>query len=189
MGDMDETGLLERARNGNEHAFSELFSTHQRRLFRYAAYMAGADAADDIVQDTFLAVLGQRDRHDQPTGTVASYLIGIARHLVMKRHERTAGWSLVADDDLDRAPSAEPDALDRLLAAESVDSIRAAVLSLPPVYREAVVLCELEDLDYAGAAAVMQCPVGTVRSRLSRARGLLAQKLTVTLRDTIGERR
>jgi RNA polymerase sigma-70 factor (ECF subfamily) len=62
-------------------------------------------------------------------------------------------------------------------------------LSLPPAYREAVVLCELEDLDYAGAAAVMQCPVGTVRSRLSRARGLLAQKLTVTLRDTIGERR
>ena len=188
MGEMDEARWLARARTGDEEAFSRLFAAHQRRVFRYAAYMAGADAADDIVQDTFLAVLRQRDRRDQPLGTVASYLIGIARHLVMKRHERIGGWTLV-EGDLDRAESHEPSALDRMLRAESVDSIRAAVLSLPPAYREAIVLCELEEFDYAGAAAVMQCPVGTVRSRLSRARALLADKLTVTLRPASGERR
>lgn len=188
MGEMDDAGLLERARMGDEQAFSRLFAAHQRLVFRYAAYMGGADAADDIVQDTFLAVLRQRDRRDRPTGTVVSYLIGIARHVVMKRHERTAGWTLL-EDDFERAESREPNALDRLLSAESVDSVRAAVLSLPPVYREAIVLCELEDLDYAGAAAVMECPVGTVRSRLSRARALLAEKLTVTLRAAAGERR
>ena len=188
MGEMDDARLLARARTGDEQAFSRLFAAHQRRVFRYAAYMGGADAADDIVQDTFLAVLRQRDRRDQPSGSVASYLIGIARHLVMKRHERAAGWSLV-DGDFDRAESHEPSVLDRMLSAESADSVRTAVMSLPPAYREAIVLCELEEFDYAGAAAVMQCPVGTVRSRLSRARALLADRLTVTLRPASGERR
>ena len=188
MGDVDDARLLERARKGDEQAFSQLFAAHQRQVFRYATYMGGADAADDIVQDTFLAVLRQRDRRDQPTGTVGSYLIGIARHLVMKRHERTAGWALV-EDDFEGTETREPNALDRLLLAESAASVRAAVLSLPPVYREAIVLCELEDLDYAGAAAVMQCPLGTVRSRLSRSRALLAERLTVTFRAAIGERR
>ena len=187
MGDVDDARLLARARTGDEQAFARLFAAHQRRVFRYAAYMAGSNAADDIVQDTFLAVLRQRDRRDQPIGTVAGYLIGIARHLVMKRHERTAGWSMT-EDGLAEVESREPSALDRMLLAESVDSIRAAVLSLPPVYREAIVLCELEDLDYAGAANVMQCPIGTVRSRLSRARALLTEKLTVHLRPAAGER-
>ena len=187
MGEMDDARWLEGARNGDEQAFSRLFAAHQRQVFRYAAYMGGVEAADDVVQDTFLAVLRQRGRRDQPTGSVVSYLIGIARHVVMKRHERTAGWTLV-EDDFERSESREPSVLDRLLVAESVESVRAAVLTLPPVYREAIVLCELEEFDYAGAAAVMQCPIGTVRSRLSRARALLAEKLTVAVRATAGER-
>jgi len=61
--------------------------------------------------------------------------------------------------------------------AEVVGAVRAAIKSLPTAYREVVVLCELEEMDYAGAAAVIGCPVGTVRSRLHRARALLASKL------------
>ena len=68
-------------------------------------------------------------------------------------------------------------ALEDLTRAETIASVRAAVQSLPPAYREVVVLCDLEDMDYAAAAGVLQCPVGTVRSRLSRARGLLVAKL------------
>jgi RNA polymerase sigma-70 factor (ECF subfamily) len=62
MGDMDDARWLEGARNGDEQAFSRLFAAHQRQVFRYAAYMGGVEAADDVVQDTFLAVLRQRGR-------------------------------------------------------------------------------------------------------------------------------
>jgi RNA polymerase sigma-70 factor (ECF subfamily) len=175
---MDDAGLLARARTGDETALSQLFARHQRQVFRYAAYMGGPDAADDIVQETFLAVLRQKGRSDSLTGSVAGYLIGIARHLIMKQHQQP--WS--AEEDAINLAVDDPSALDRMVVSESAEQVRAAVRSLPPVYREAVVLCELEDIDYAAAAAMMQCPVGTVRSRLHRARGLLAAKLAVTVR-------
>ena len=173
MSEMDDTALLGRARRGDETAFSQLFARHQRQLFRYATYMGGGDNADDIVQDTFLAVLRQKERTDTLTGSVIGYLIGIARHVVMK--QRAPLWA-DTEETID-LPTDEPNAFDRLVLSESVDHVRAAVKSLPPAYREVVVLCELEDIDYADAAAMMQCPVGTVRSRLHRARALLAAKL------------
>ena len=71
--------------------------------------------------------------------------------------------------------------LDDLARRETVEQVRCAVLSLPPVYREAVVLCDLEEASYEEAAVALDCPVGTVRSRLSRARAMLAEKLAKKL--------
>ena len=71
----------------------------------------------------------------------------------------------------------QPDPLGDLERAEGVERLRRMVLSLPVQYREAVVLCDLQELSYADAAAAMGCNVGTVRSRLHRARELLAAKL------------
>ncbi len=68
-------------------------------------------------------------------------------------------------------------ALDRLTRVETAHQVRAAVQSLPPGYREVVVLCDLQEMEYADAAAIIGCPIGTVRSRLHRARSLLATKL------------
>ena len=176
---MDEAELVVSARHGDEAAFSELFRRHQRRIFQYASYMCGVESADDVVQETFLAVLRQKSREDTPTGTVAGYLIGIARHVVLKRNRRIPEWA-VDNAATELVESSEPSAFDRLVAKQSVDAIREAVRSLPEAFREAVVLCELQDLDYATAAGLMQCPIGTVRSRLHRARGLLAAKLAAT---------
>ena len=181
---MDDRDLLERARKGDEPAFSRLFSQHHRQIFHYAAYMCGAGAADDIVQETFLVVLRQTNRRDTPTGSVPAYLIGIARHLVMKRHGRATEWA-VDETVLEQAPSAEPSAFDRLAATQSIDAIRGAVRSLPPAYREAIVLCELQEMDYATAAGLLNCPVGTVRSRLHRGRALLAAKLSVSMGEEV----
>lgn len=176
---MNDARLLERARRGDEEAFSGLFATYQRSIFRYAAYMCGEEAADDVVQDTFLAILRQAGRHDRPSGTIGGYLFGIARHLVMKRigirHEQPV-------DDIEQACDAvevldAASIFEELSRAETVEAVRAAVRSLPAAYREAVVLCELQEMDYAEAAALMECPVGTVRSRLHRARALLLTKL------------
>ena len=178
---MTEAQLLRRAREGDEDAFSQLFTRHERALFRYAAYMCGHQCGDDIVQETFLAVLQQNSRFDVPTGTVRAYLMGIARHRVLKRLA-SRGARIDADSlDDDAVPevnAADLTALDLLVAAERVTAVRTAVQALPPVFREALVLCDLQELPYADAAAVLECPVGTVRSRLSRGRSLLAAALS-----------
>lgn len=144
--------------------------------------MCGAGAADDIVQDTFLAVLGQGHRRDAIRGSARPYLIGIARHLVFKRLAAQTAVTFVDDAGdavFDRADLADDavSALDGLSQAETIAEVRAAIVTLPPVYREAIVLCELHELDYESAARAMECPVGTVRSRLHRGRALLRQAL------------
>jgi len=181
---MDDRDLLERARKGDEPAFSRLFSQHQRQIFHYAAYMCGPGAADDIVQETFLVVLRQTGRRDAPTGSVLAYLIGIARHLVMKRHGSTSEWA-VDESLLEQARSTEPSAFDRIAVNQSIDALRGAVRSLPPAYREAIVLCELQEMDYSMAATMLNCPVGTVRSRLHRGRALLAAKLAAAMGEEV----
>jgi RNA polymerase sigma-70 factor (ECF subfamily) len=70
--------------------------------------------------------------------------------------------------------------LDSLSREETIQAVRAAIASLPAAYREVVVLCELQEMSYEDAAAIAQCPVGTVRSRLHRAKGLLMTKLAAT---------
>jgi RNA polymerase sigma-70 factor (ECF subfamily) len=185
----DDAELLERARRGEEDAFSQLFGRHQGAIYRYAVHMCGPEAGDDIVQETFLALLRQRGRTDAPRSSVG-YLFGIARHLVLQRlgSKYEQPFTDAGDEDVSRVASDALTALDDLTRTETIASVRAAVQSLPPVYREVVVLCELQDLDYAVAAGVVQCPIGTIRSRLSRARTLLAAKLSA-VHSAAGTRR
>jgi RNA polymerase sigma-70 factor (ECF subfamily) len=179
MSEVDDAGLLDRARKGDEAAFAELFGRHQRAIYRFAVHMCGTDAGDDIVQETFLAVLQQRGRNDAPRGPVAGYLMGIARHRIWKRLAGASAPVVPLDDDAATASvSADFDALVLLAHTELVAAVRQAVRALPAPYREVVVLCELEELNYADAAGVMGCPIGTVRSRLHRARALLAARLS-----------
>jgi RNA polymerase sigma-70 factor (ECF subfamily) len=177
---VDDNEFIARARRGDEDAFSRLFARHHRALFRYAAHMCGRAHADDIVQETFLAILRQAGRSDVPRGPAGAYLLGIARHLVLKRlgaRYETRETDAI-DDEFDEPPAHDaPTALDAVTRTETIDAVRDAVDALPPAYREAIVLCELEEVDYTAAAAVMGCPIGTVRSRLYRARALLSTTL------------
>jgi RNA polymerase sigma-70 factor, ECF subfamily len=177
---VEDVGLLEAARRGDAGAFSGLFSRYQGPIFRYAAHMCGRDTADDVVQDTFLAVLRGAGQYDASRGPVAGYLFGIARHFVLKR--MTSRQMVSFDDDWDEAAiAAEHDrstVLDTLTREETVAAVRLAIRSLPPAYREAVVLCELQDMSYEAAASIAECPVGTIRSRLHRAKALLVSKLS-----------
>jgi RNA polymerase sigma-70 factor (ECF subfamily) len=142
--------------------------------------MCGWDAADDVVQETFLAVLRRAGQYDAARGSVANYLFGIARHFVLKRlgsryHDLCAANG---DEHLATVEATGPTVLDSLTRAETIGTVRAAIASLPPAYREVVALCELEEMSYEAAASVVQCPVGTIRSRLHRARALLLIKLS-----------
>jgi len=177
---VDDVALLERMRRGDTDAASALFARHEGPIYRYAAHMCGPDAADDVVQETFLAVLRRSDQYDSTRGSVANYLFGIARHFVLKRLGSRYDEALAGDVEgqLDAIAVEQPDVLDSLTRAETIATVRAAVASLPPAYREVVALCELEELSYEAAAGVVRCPVGTIRSRLHRARALLVTKLS-----------
>ena len=187
---MEDAGrLIALARRGDAVAFSQLFSGFERPIFRYAAHMCGRDAADDIVQDTFLALLRGPAGYDAGKGTVGNYLFGIARHFVLKRLSGKEIATFELDDDNVSASGlaqaeAQPSALDSLSRAETIQAVRAAIATLPAPYREAIVLCELQEMSYADAAAVAQCPIGTVRSRLHRAKDLLGTKLIRLKPDT-----
>lgn len=177
---VDDVELLVRARRGDERAFGLLFSRYQRAVHRYAVYMCGPEQSDDVVQDTFMAVLRQTRRKDVPRGSVIGYLLGIARHRILKLVAARGELLPVGDvDERVAVPTASCSmtVLDELTRDETIRAVRAAVKSLPAAYREVVVLCELEEMDYATAAEILRCPLGTVRSRLHRAKMLLSTKL------------
>jgi RNA polymerase sigma-70 factor (ECF subfamily) len=168
--------LLGGLRAGDEGAFRALYARWQGRLFRFALRLTGRpEVAEDVTQEVFLALIHASNGFDPTRGALAPYLYGSARNQVRRRLERDRAY-LFTDDDPADLPAPE-DPLAELACREDAEAVRQAVLSLPPHYREAVVLCDLEQLPYEAAAAVLGCALGTVRSRLHRARLMLAAKL------------
>ncbi len=133
-----------------------------------------------MTQEVFLALLREDCGYDPDRGTLSGYLFGIARKLVLRHLERGRS-DVVLDTESDDSALPELAVIDDpmvdLTRREGIEALRRAVLALPRRYREVVVLCDLEEVDYADAANVLGCPIGTVRSRLHRARGLLLDKL------------
>jgi RNA polymerase sigma-70 factor (ECF subfamily) len=171
--------LLARAAAGDEQAFTALYRRRGAALYRYGLGMTGSrDAAEEVVQETFLALIEKPGGYDPSRGELASYLYGVARNRGLRRF-RGAGETVAFEQDRHegRAPA---EALDRLEARERIEVLRRAVLALPESYREAVFLCDLEELSYAEAAAALGTAIGTVRSRLHRGRALLARRLGAT---------
>lgn len=174
MSDLEQE-LLKRLLRGDEEAFAALYRVRSGAILRFALQMTGRpDVAEDVTQEAFLALALHGRRYDPARGTVIAFLYGIARNLVLKRldKERFEDADALAEEF-----AGDADLLTDLTRRESIDEVRRAVLSLPTVYREAVVLCELGEASYEDAAFALGCPVGTVRSRLSRARAILAKKL------------
>lgn len=124
-----------------------------------------------------MAVIRDAKRFDVNRGTAAAFLIGVARNHVLKLLHRNRAYVGLEDEAVEPATAHEEVVTD-LVRAEAIEKVRQAVLELPAVYREAVVLCDLEEMSYADAAQALSVPVGTVRSRIARGRALLAQKLS-----------
>ena len=127
-------------------------------------------------------LLRDSSSYDATRGSLASYLYGIARRLVWRRmaQSRSHFPLAVVENEDSRTPEhlvAFPEVERDLARDETVRALRRAILALPAGYREAVVLCDLHELSYAEAANVLGCAIGTVRSRLHRARALLAERL------------
>ena len=129
-----------------------------------------AAVAEDIAQDVFLSLLRQPDRFDPARGPLRSFLFGVARNLVLKRWRDENQWQELEDDQF----VAHPCDLERHEAAEIVGE---AVRSLPPLQREALILAEYEEMSLEEIARTVEAEVGTVKSRLHRARENLRRML------------
>jgi|ERR1043166_314780 RNA polymerase sigma-70 factor (ECF subfamily) len=168
---------------GDESAFTALYRRRQGGVYRFALQMSGSEAlAEDVVQETFMVLMREGRNFDPARGSVAAYLYGIARNHVLRAFDRERALVRFEEEtEGEDAPHenlvARPDPLGDLTRGEMFERLRLAVLALPPHYREALVLCELEEMSYAEAAAALNCAVGTVRSRLHRARAMLAEKM------------
>ncbi len=176
----EDDDLLLAIRAGDEEAFLSLYRRRQGAIYRFVLQMTGEPAlAEDITQEVFLALIRDEWAYDPERGALASYLFGIARKQVLRAMERgRADVALESDEQPSwRQLAVNPDPLGDLTRKEGIDALRRAVLTLPRRYREVVVLCDLEEVDYAEAAQILGCPVGTVRSRMHRARALLMEKL------------
>jgi RNA polymerase sigma-70 factor (ECF subfamily) len=168
-----EARLLARLQAGDESAFETIYERHMPPLYRYALRMTGsASEADDVVQDLFLTLIRDARGFDPARGELRSYLYGVARRIVLNR----LPVELQAGDDTPE-PAVKDDPFEALDRAQRLELVRTAVAALPAGYREVVALCDLEEMSYADAALVLNCAVGTVRSRLHRARAMLLERM------------
>ena len=168
--------LTQALRRGNGEAMAELYRRHGALVFRFTLRMSqNASVAEEITQEVFLALLRQPDHFDPQRAALSTWLCGIARRQLWKhleRHERFV--PIESDDEPFDAVSPDLDPAAWLTRQEAVASVREGLDRLPLPLKEVIILCELEELTYEQAAQILAIPIGTVRSRLSRAKGRLA---------------
>ena len=147
--------------------------------------LGSAPQAEDVTQECFLSILQRPEAFRAERASLRTYLCAIARHLALKQL-RKRGQETLVDDPPEEAPrgaAGERDALSAVIEAEAAEAVRSAVEALPPLQREAVVLFEYQEMSLADVAAVCEVDVGTVKSRLHRARERLRRTLTPFLAE------
>lgn len=185
--------LADRLKQRDEDAFLHLYDLHRSSVFRFLMHMTGSVVvAEELTQEVFVVILdsmsaGTVGQFDPQKGTLEGYLLGIARNLA--RAERRRANRVVPLDSVVETPewsqllenfSQKIQAWDVAMVLEKRSELRElyrAILELPEHYREALVLCNLQEKNYRDAAAILQCSEGTVASRINRAKAILAAKL------------
>ena len=170
-----DAALAARLACGDAHALDPLYRRHRGPVYRFALLWSGQPAvAADVTQDVFVHLLTRGGDFDPERGALLPWLLGIARNFVRRRagHPEHDGG-----DERPEPPAPGPAPEHALIAQRDVEALRRAVAALPPHYRDVLVLVELAERSYAEAALICGCELNTVRSRLSRAKALLARWL------------
>jgi RNA polymerase sigma-70 factor (ECF subfamily) len=164
---------------GDGGALRPLYERHGRALLRFSTAMCRSrQHAEDMVHDTFVELMREPGNFDAAQGSVFAYLCGVLRHRICHHHRQQRRWvALVDDGDGPVQVHDAPGPADEIARSELTAAFRQAMLELPLPHREVIALCDLEELPYATVASILDCPVGTVRSRLHRARALLTIRL------------
>jgi RNA polymerase sigma-70 factor (ECF subfamily) len=151
--------------------FESVFQQHKDAVYRFAwRMMNSAAAAEDVAQDVFLSLLRVPERFDPGLGHMRSFLLGITRNLVLKRWRDDHQWEPLEDEQFVARP------LD-IGRTETAQIVAEAVRMLPALQREVLILAEYEELSLEEIAHAVESEVGTVKSRLHRARENLRRML------------
>jgi RNA polymerase sigma-70 factor (ECF subfamily) len=186
----DGSILVERCLKGDSFAWTELVRAHHRRVYGLCYRFTGSSAdAEDLTQEVFLKVYGNLAAFDLARGTFQTWITTMTRNLLVDHFRRSraqrvtdsmdAGWEGDGDElPLNsRLADQGPTPHDRAVHRELEKMVQDALTKISPELREAVILRDLQDLDYKEIAQVLRIPEGTVKSRISRGRAELARLL------------
>lgn len=182
--------LVERCLKGDSFAWTELVKTHHRRVYGLCYRFTGSCSdAEDLTQEVFLKVYGNLPAFDFARGSFQTWITTMTRNLLVDHFRRSraqrvtdsmdAGWEGDGDElpMVSRLADGGPSQHDRAVQKELEKMVQEALTRISPELREAVILRDLQDLDYKEIAQVLHIPEGTVKSRISRGRAELARLL------------
>ena len=188
--------LVERCLSGDASAWEEIVTRYHRRIYNVCYRFAGAaEDAEDLTQEVFIKMYRTLKSYDASKGALITWVTTIARNLLVDHFRRSKQERLT--DSLEAAPAGDQDALTLseqlpdlgpspdagLQTQETQRVVHQALQRLSPELREAVILRDLQDMDYREIAAVLRVPEGTVKSRINRGRAELARHLSRTYRQ------
>jgi len=173
----DDAALAARIAAGDAKALEQAYRRESGAVYRYALALCGNPSwAADATQDAFVQLAQRAAGFDGARGTLGAWLAGIARHRLLAVWREPLQGADDEDEGHDRVAGAEsPEAL--LVRRQSDEAVRNAIRELPWVFREALVLVDLQERAYAEAAQIAGVELNTLRTRLHRARQRLARKL------------
>ena len=169
--------LIRRAAEGDRDAFAAIYERHRTVVYRFARLMSGSDAtADDVTQEVFVTLIRTLHSYEPRRAGLLTYLYGVARNVTRNRLRKDRRF-VALDTAATTCSTAVGDPHAAASRAQERTLLRRAILSLPSRYREVIILSDVQGLAYAEAARILHVPVGTVRSRLSRGRQMIARRL------------
>lgn len=173
--------LIEKALNGDTEAFGSVYFALRGSIYGFVFRMLGdVSPAEDITQETFMLLLENPKKFDSRRGEILSFLCGVARNKVMSFLRKSSTKNELLNDDstfFDTFEASEINQLDILLKEELTEKIEEQIFKLPPLYREILILREIEELPYSEIAKITETELGQVKIRLYRARKMLAKEL------------
>ncbi|HKO12273.1 MAG TPA: RNA polymerase sigma factor [Acidobacteriaceae bacterium] len=190
--------LVERCLKGDSFAWTELVKSHHRRVYGLCYRFTGsATDAEDLTQEVFLKIYGNLSAFDLARGSFQTWITTMTRNLLVDHFRRSraqrstdsmdTGWDGDGDEMplVQRLADSGPSQHDRAVQKEIEKMVQEALTKISPELREAVILRDLQDLDYKEIAQVLHIPEGTVKSRISRGRAELARLLERSKRQVV----
>ena len=176
-----DADLLPRCRVGDEVAWRELVTRHTRRVFGLAYRFTGrVDEAEDLTQEVFVKVYQTLGRYRESDGPFGGWLMAVARNHAIDHYRRRKQERLRRTDDpavLETMPARVEHPIAGLEREERMHLVHSGLRALPPDLRLPLILCDLQGLPYEAIASELGIPLGTVKSRINRARVELAKRL------------
>ena len=200
MEDTQVVGLiLRRCLAGDAAAWEDIVHRYERRIYNICYRFAGSAVdADDLTQEVFIKMYKTLDSYDVERGAFTTWITTITRNLLVDHFRKGKHDRLTDSLDASPGPEEEGRALgeqiedksrvspdEQVRSREAGETVHQALQKLSPELREAVILRDLQDMDYKEIAAVLKVPEGTVKSRINRGRVELARLLSRTYRQVI----